>query len=360
MTSKYWCFTWNNPLTKTLVLPGGATYLVYQVEKGASGTPHLQGYIEWKSQKNLAGARKWLPEAHWEVRKGTSQQAADYCRKTEGRQEGPWEFGAMSVSDQGKRTDLVEFTAAIRDGASDSDLLGAYPHLFYKHGKMLEKVRMAFPPKARERKVILCVGPSGTGKTTFARSLGTQGEDLVVVPVTKDMWFDGCQGKRVVVLDDFKGGYRLEHLLRLLHPFPEMVAIKGGFALWNPEIVVITSNFMPEAWYDWEGRAEHLTALGRRFTALYWFGGAGAFACLPPPVGCTARWALWDPQPVAPAPVLPVAGSSKAEAILVAGAKRQRLEKRRPYRLDSAGRPVRTHAPTEEELVLLMSGSDSD
>jgi len=369
MTSQYWCFTWNNPLTDTLELPTGATYLVYQLEKGTSGTPHLQGYVEWKSRKTLALCRKWLPHAHFELRRGTAQQAADYCRKTEGRVKGPWELGAMSVSEQGSRTDLVEFTAAIRDGASNSDLLAAFPSLFYKHNKVIPTVRMAYPPKERPRQVILCLGPSGKGKTTFARSLGEQQLDLCVLPVTKDMWFDGCEGKRVCVLDDFAGKIKLDFLLRLLHPFPEMVAIKGGFALWNPEVVVITTNFPPEAWYNYTNRGEHALALNRRFTRLLWFGDASSFASAPVLPGSSVQWELYVPSPAVPAPmvvdspVLPRGGRSLAEVAMMAAAESDRQKKKRPWKMDANGKAVRTVAPIppkKRAFVDLSQDSDDE
>jgi len=369
MSSKYWCFTWNNPLTKTLALPTGATYLVWQLEKGESGTLHLQGYVEWKSQATSVRCHKWLPHAAFFVRRGTAQQAADYCRKTEGRQEGPWELGAMSVSEQGARTDLVAFTAAIRDGASNSELLDAYPSLVYKHSKMIAFVRMSYPPKEKARQVILCLGPSGKGKTTFARSLGEQQVDLCVLPVTKDMWFDGCEGKRVCVLDDFAGNIKLAFLLRLLHPFPESVAIKGGFAVWNPEVVVITTNFPPEAWYDWTKRGEHALALNRRFTRLLWFGDASSFASAPVLPGSSVQWELYSPSPVVPAPmvvdspVLPRAGHSLAEVALMAAAESDRQKKKRPWKMDANGKAVRTVAPIppkKRAFVDLSQDSDDE
>lgn len=80
--SKYWCFTWNNypeswkeDLTHELI-----TSWSYGEEVGESGTPHIQGYLE--TSKKVRPFTLRLPkDIHWEKRKGTRQEAADYCQK---------------------------------------------------------------------------------------------------------------------------------------------------------------------------------------------------------------------------------------------------------------------------------------
>lgn len=85
--SNYWCFTINNPTDEEteglqqLVPSGKATYLIYGKETGASGTYHLQGYIELPKRLRPNGLKLLLPRAHIEVRKGNSLQASEYCRK---------------------------------------------------------------------------------------------------------------------------------------------------------------------------------------------------------------------------------------------------------------------------------------
>jgi len=351
----FWCFTLNNPLTEDIPKPAGMTYLVYQLEKGASGTPHLQGYVEFATGKLLSSLKTWLTGAHFEPRRGTAQQAADYCRKAEGRIKGPWEFGAMSLP-QGTRSDLAEFVAAIRRESTDSELMDAYPEQFFKHCKVIDRVRNSIVQETRPRRVVVCLGPSGTGKTKYARGLGTFNADLCVLPVSKDMWFDGCHCARVCVLDDFAGEMPLVTLLRLLHEHPEKVAIKGGFATWNPDIVVITTNIRPGLWYDFSGRKEHEVALNRRFNQLLWFGDSASFAGLSALPGCSAQWEQWSPLPP-----LPAAGSSAPEQALVAGQKRKRELERRPYKIGPGGVPVRHTAPAmERKRVTLLDVLDSD
>ena len=59
------------------------TYLTYGKEVSSTGTPHLQGYLEWFTSISLVALKKRLgiPEIHLEARIGTQQQAIDYCHK---------------------------------------------------------------------------------------------------------------------------------------------------------------------------------------------------------------------------------------------------------------------------------------
>jgi len=64
-------------------------YVIFGSERGASNTPHYQGFLVFPNGKSLSAAKKVLPTAHWEIKRGTFKQAIDYCKK-----EGQWvEFG---------------------------------------------------------------------------------------------------------------------------------------------------------------------------------------------------------------------------------------------------------------------------
>lgn len=288
--SQFWVFTVNNPVAE-LGLLEGATYQVWQLEKGKNGTKHYQGYVEFLCRKTLAAMKRLIYGAHWEMRKGTAVQARDYCMKEDSRLEGPWELGHMSSPEQGTRTDISKFQedcVKLDKGA----MWRRYPVEMTKYWRMYnDLVLRCVPPRRGDRQVILCYGSAGTGKTLYARSLVPL-EDMSVVPVSKDMWFDGVGGARLVVLDDFTGAFPLDRCLQLLHEWPEKVAVKGGFVWWNPEIVVITTNTHPMEWYDWEKREVQKEALGRRFTRLVYFSGLKNYdlSTLSVVPGCVAKW----------------------------------------------------------------------
>ena len=77
-----WVFTINNPTDDDDPSKWeGVKYLCYQKELGEEQTEHYQGYVLFSSNKRLSALKKLHSRAHWEPRKGTHQQAVDYCTK---------------------------------------------------------------------------------------------------------------------------------------------------------------------------------------------------------------------------------------------------------------------------------------
>jgi len=80
------CFTLNNPNNTILKLiekicdERQYKYCIGE-EVGESGTPHLQGYIEFPSPKTFGTIQRLLPGAHIERAKGTRKQNLTYCKK---------------------------------------------------------------------------------------------------------------------------------------------------------------------------------------------------------------------------------------------------------------------------------------
>lgn len=78
--AKRWCYTINNP-SEEVLLEDDCIYHVFGREVGEFGTPHLQGFIIFKQSKRLTQLQRLLPGGHYEVTRGSMQQASDYCKK---------------------------------------------------------------------------------------------------------------------------------------------------------------------------------------------------------------------------------------------------------------------------------------
>lgn len=84
--SKYFCFTINNytndDVDRLSNLGDEITYIVFGREVGESGTPHLQGYVEFRNRKRFPQVKTLLGNrVHLEKRRGSPQEASDYCKK---------------------------------------------------------------------------------------------------------------------------------------------------------------------------------------------------------------------------------------------------------------------------------------
>jgi len=85
--ARRWCYTLNNytdeEMSQCLNEFKKQKFFVQGVEVGAEGTPHLQGYVEFKDQKDLSALKKINPRIHWEVAKGSKKDNIKYCTKDE-------------------------------------------------------------------------------------------------------------------------------------------------------------------------------------------------------------------------------------------------------------------------------------
>lgn len=92
-------------------------------------------------------------------------------------------------------------------------------------------------------KVYWLYGPTGSGKTRYAVEQG--GEEYWISNHSE--WFDGYWGQKTAIIDDLRAGtYKFAFLLRLLDRYPMLVQIKGGWVVWDPEIIFVTAPARPE------------------------------------------------------------------------------------------------------------------
>lgn len=134
------CFTVNNYTEadigglRQLAATKGVSYMIFGKEVGESGTPHLQGYVEFTHSKTLSFLHKHIPRGHFEERRGTAAQAAEYCKK-DGQIE---EYGI--ISNQGSRNDLHLLCSDIQSGHTLSMVMTQYPTMYLKYPKSIESL----------------------------------------------------------------------------------------------------------------------------------------------------------------------------------------------------------------------------
>jgi len=81
-----WVFTLNNYTDEDIKniltwTEKGAAGVAYAHEVGASGTPHLQGYIHMKDRAHLKRMKGLSGKCHWEPMKGKLRDSEKYCSK---------------------------------------------------------------------------------------------------------------------------------------------------------------------------------------------------------------------------------------------------------------------------------------
>lgn len=264
MAARRFVFTLNNPASNEIDFARTPLikYASWQLEKGASGTPHLQGYVELSRPQRFSYFRDILAGAHFEIARGSPTQARDYTRKEDSRLDGPWEYGQFT-DNQGSRSDLMEIKRKLDEGMEIEQIAD-------EHFGSWNRYRQSFiiyrgykqPKRTSKTKVTVLFGPPGTGKSYYAHQRGP----VYMVTSKSYPWFDGYNGTDAVLFDDFYGWVPFHHLLTLLDAYPTQVQIKGGFQNWNPKEIFITSNRSPEQWYKDENLEQR--ALMRRITEI--------------------------------------------------------------------------------------------
>ena len=126
-----WTFTLNNFTPEEVTALNASTehpntlYLIYGKEHTITTegqafldtpqTPHLQGYVQYKSQKTLSAVKKQLGSNryHLEPSKGTAQQNITYCSKED---TSPYIYGTPKLGKgKGKRNDLTTIKDLVKD-----------------------------------------------------------------------------------------------------------------------------------------------------------------------------------------------------------------------------------------------------
>lgn len=229
---------------------------------------HIQGWVQFNKPKRLSRVKSLFgtKKIHLEQCRGDEFSNDNYCKK-----DNQFKSFGKFVS-QGQRTDMESAIQELRDGGSIHELALNRPQLFVQYRNGLKDLKKEFLREDTQhfRKVTVeyVWGETGTGKTRYAwGQKDVFGERPFLIDGCDLKWWDGYNGEKCIVIDEYSNDIKITKLLKLLDGYPKRLDIKGGFtyAAWTR--VIITSNLSPDDLHPM-AKAVHQRSLNRRITKI--------------------------------------------------------------------------------------------
>lgn len=272
MAARDWCFTINNPefAIHEKDFPASVKYCVWQFEIGENGTMHFQGFIQFFGQQRLSALKKIFPTAHFEKRRGTAEQARDYCMKEDSRIEGPWEFGEFAGG-QGKRTDLDSAAELVKQKGARA-VAEEMPTVYLKFHRGLHALEQAlekprpdpdFVPRPWQSRVLAAIAQPPNDRTIIwvKDTLGNQGKSRLALYLQRERGAVQLKGRvadmaymynkeRIVVIDVPRTyADNMDHLYAFAEELKNGVVISTKYEscrkMFDPPHVLFFANFCP-------------------------------------------------------------------------------------------------------------------
>jgi len=244
----------------------GAQSVIAQLEKGESGTKHIQTCFRFASQRSFRQLKEHFPRAHIEGCKSFFD-SWKYCSKSETRVEGPVTYGPIPKPPKRKGRSTKEFNELVLSGkledlvADGSVHIGTYPKLL--QAKKLYKFHTATLTSNDTLRNEWHFGSTGTGKTR-----GVNAKYPGIFRKNPNKWWDGYQGEEFVLIDDVDAKHDgLGYYLKIwADHYPFTAESKGSSMQIRPTAIIVTSNYHPRDIWD---SPQTLEPILRRFTIYH-------------------------------------------------------------------------------------------
>jgi len=248
----------------TPYLFAGAKYVRGQLELGnGTGFLHWQLVVQFDKPTRVAAIKRTLGQSvHAE--KTRSDAALEYVWKEDTRVDGT----QFELGERGLRRDREKDWDAIRESAKRGRLDEIPGDVYVRSYSSLKRIAVDhMEPVGIEKQVFVFWGATGTGKSRRAwdeAGIGAYPKD------PRSKFWDGYASHENVVIDEFRGGIDISHMLRWLDRYPTSVEVKGSSVVFKAQRIWITSNVSPDNWYP-DLDEETKAALRRRFTQVVHF-----------------------------------------------------------------------------------------
>lgn len=223
-------------------LPPGCKYVKGQLERGDGGYLHWQLLVGMSRKSTLRQVKEIFgSECHCELSR--SSAANEYVWKEETAIPSTrFELGSIPFRRNEKRD-----WEAIWTKAQEGDLDAIPADVRVVSYRTLRSIASDHSQAiGMVRQVHVFWGSTGTGKSR--RAWDEAGESAYCKDPRTKFW-DGYQTQENVVIDEFRGGIDIAHLLRWFDRYPVRVEIKGSSRPLVAKSFWITSNLNPRLWY---------------------------------------------------------------------------------------------------------------
>lgn len=239
-----WCFTTRaDKLEELKALQEASSFIIVGLEIGEEGYEHYQGFLQLGVRRELTQMKRLARTTHLEPRKGTVDEAVDYCKK-----DGVW-FDCGQLTYQGRRTDLEAFVEDAK--ANDArTMYSLHPGNMVRYGRAYNDIQTRFAESRQGAALYWLYGGPGVGKSTFPRSR----EPSLYDKCPTDWWWQGYNQEKAVVIDEITAAIPYATLLKLGDTGVHRLPTKGGDTVSAAERVFVTSNYPPDQVYVQDSR----------------------------------------------------------------------------------------------------------
>jgi len=238
----YWIVTLScsvSPLQPSI--SQSAVYIKGQKEIGQSGFEHWQFIVVLNPKGSIRTIQGLFPGCHAEPTRSVA--AESYVWKEDTRvADSQFELGTRPF----KRNSKPDWDS-IWEHAKLGNIMEIPANVRIQNYRTIRAICSDYAePVPILRSCHVFVGGTGTGKSR--RAWEEAGSTAYPKDPRSKFWC-GYSGQRSVIIDEFRGGIDVSHLLRWLDRYPVIVEIKGSSVVLNATTIWITSNMPMIEWY---------------------------------------------------------------------------------------------------------------